>query len=98
MCLIVGIAWYTVNLVGMDVSQKTFVFHYTVYLGIDDVRALVWILFWPVLWLLTSVIFLVCAYGSYRRDAHAGFAWLVVAAASALPWLLALHYLAVINR
>ena len=98
LCLVVGIGWYTAQLTGIDVSQKSFVFHYTVYLGIDDVRPLVWVMAWPLVWLVTNLVFLACAYGSYRRDPHAGVAWLVLASFSALPWMLALHYLAVINR
>lgn len=86
------------QLSGVDLSQKSFVFHYTVYLGIDDVRPIAWMAIWPLVWLVTSGLFLVCAYGSYRRDPQAGVAWLVLVSFSALPWILALHYLAVINR
>lgn len=83
---------------GMDASETSFVFHYTVYFGIDAVRPLVWLFFWPVLWVSTTMLFLACAYGSYRRDAHAGIAWLVLGALCTLPWMLVLHYLALINR
>lgn len=98
LCLLVGIGWYIVQLAGVDPTQKSFVFHYTVYLGIDDVRPLIWLAIWPSVWLITSISFLLCAYGFYRRDLYAGTAWLVLTSLSAVPWLLALHYLAVINR
>jgi hypothetical protein len=97
-CLLLGISWYVLELLRVDAAQKSFVFHYTVYLGIDDVRPLAWLILWPALWLLTSMLFLIGAYGTYRRDFHAGVAWLVLASCSVLPWMLALHYLALINR
>ncbi len=93
-----GISWYAIQLSGVDVSEKLFVFHYTVYFGIDDVRPLIWLFVWPALWFVTSIAGLLCAYGSYRRDRHAGIAWLVLVSLSALPWVLVLHYLAIINR
>lgn len=93
-----GIGWYFVQLAGIDISQPTYVFHYTIYFGTDDVRPLGWLVFWPAIWLVTSLAGLGCAYGSYRRDLHAGIAWLVLVSLSALPWMLVLHYLALINR
>ena len=96
--LFYGIFSFVVQMMSAGTTQKTFAFHYTVYLGIDDVRTLGWLMVWPTLWLVTSLFFLVCGYGAYRRDAHAGYAWLVLGATSTLPWLLALRYLALINR
>ena len=85
-------------LVGADTSLATFAFHYTVSLGIDDVRTIGWLTVWPAVWIATTVFCMTCAYGVYRRDVHAGYAWLALAVTSTMPWLLALHYLAAINR
>lgn len=98
LCLTFGIGWYLARLAGVDTAQGSFVFHYTVYLGIDDVRPLAWLAIWPLLWLVMSLLGLGFAYGVYRRDRHAGLAWLALVSLSAVPWLLALHYLAAINR
>lgn len=98
LALVIGIFWFFVQIVGTGQAHPSFAFHYTVYLGIDDVRSISWAILWPGIWILSDLVFLICAYGTYRRDPHAGIAWLVIGAFSALPWMLVLHYLALLNR
>ena len=96
--LVLGIVWFFVQIAGAGRVHPSFAFHYTVYLGIDDVRPIGWVVLWPGIWIVSELIFLICAYGTYRRDPQAGAAWLALGAFSALPWILVLHYLAQLNR
>ncbi|HVM90396.1 MAG TPA: hypothetical protein VMU11_00680, partial [Verrucomicrobiae bacterium] len=75
----------------------TFAYHYTVYFGIDDLRAWWWVFFLPSVWIVLTVFDLLIAYGVFRRDQVLSSCLFALAALWAFPWLATLFYLSVIN-
>ncbi len=75
----------------------TIVFHYNVYLGIDDVRPLSWVFFFPGIWFGIVFIDFILAYGFYKSDPHLALSLLSLAFFSTIPCLLGLYYLARMN-
>ena len=78
-------------------SRGNLVYHYNIYLGIDDVRSWVWVLALPAAWLLFTLGDVAVAYGMYRTDAHLSAALVTFAFAWGFPWALALFYLSLFN-
>lgn len=78
-------------------NRGSLVYHYNIYLGIDDVRTWWWALALPLAWLLFTLADLVVAYGMYRTDAHYSAALVSFAFAWCLPWAGALFYLSLFN-
>jgi hypothetical protein len=73
------------------------VFHYSIYLGIDDVRAWPWIFLLPGIGLVVALIDIAIAYGVYRSDRHATHGLLYLAFGWTVLWITALHYLSLVN-
>lgn len=78
-------------------ARGNLVYHYNIYLGIDDVRAWWWAIVLPSVWLGLTLADLVVAYGVYRTDAYASAALVSFAFAWGLPWAGALFYLSLFN-
>lgn len=78
-------------------SQGSIVYHYNIYLGIDDVRTWWWAILLPFMWFLLALIDVVIAYGMYRVDAHFSFALVSFTIAWSLPWAGVLFYLYLFN-
>lgn len=78
-------------------SRGSLVYHYNIYLGIDDVRAWWWALALPIAWLVFTLGDLVVAYGMYRNDSYMSAALVSFAVAWGFPWAGALFYLSLFN-
>jgi len=78
-------------------SRGSLVYHYNIYLGIDDVRAWWWAIALPAVWLLLTLADLGVAYGMYRTDSYLSGALVSFAVAWGLPWAGALFYLSLFN-
>ena len=78
-------------------SQGNIVYHYNIYLGIDDVRAWWWAILLPLTWFVLTLIDVVIAYGVYRIDSHFSAALISFSIAWSLPWAGALFYLYLFN-
>jgi len=73
------------------------VYHYNIYLGIDDVRSWWWAIVLPLIWFICTLADLTVAFGLYRIDAYASAALVSFAVAWGLPWTGALFYLSLFN-
>lgn len=78
-------------------SRGNLVYHYNIYLGIDDVRTWWWVLALPLTWFTLTLADVVVAYGMYRNDSHLSVALVSFAVAWGLPWAGALFYLSLFN-
>jgi hypothetical protein len=78
-------------------SRGNIVYHYNIYLGIDDVRAWWWAIVLPLVWLVLTLADIAVAYGVYRTDSHFSAALVSFAVAWGLPWAGALFYLSLFN-
>ena len=78
-------------------AATTFVLHYNVYLGIDDVRSWGWVFFWPGIWLGASLAGIVAALSVYQRDALLAFGLMSWMIAWSIPWAMGLFYLMTLN-
>ncbi len=78
-------------------SHPEVVIHYSVSLGVDDVRSWPW-LFLPIgVWWALTALDLFAAFLYHRHDPHASWALLVLACAFCAPWIMALYSLVHIN-
>ncbi len=73
------------------------ILHYSVYLGVDDIRPWYWAFLWPALWIIGVMIDFVIAFGVYRVDPLCANALAVLAVAWSVPWSIALYHLSLIN-
>ncbi len=78
-------------------TQATAVIHYTIYLGIDDVRDWPWIFLWPALWQAMTMAALVAALGAYQKDSLLAYAIVGWTYVWSLPWVIGLSYLMLFN-
>ncbi len=78
-------------------SQGNIVYHYNIYLGIDDVRVWWWVILLPLMWFFLSLIDVVIAYGMYRIDSYFSAALVTFAIAWSFPWAGVLFYLYLFN-
>lgn len=78
-------------------TSGTFVLHYNIYLGIDEVRSWIWVFLPPLMWIGITLLDIGLALGIYRADAFFAWSLLALAAAWALPWSVALFYLTSMN-
>jgi len=106
------IRWMTISNLVVVIATSTFVLwklipegarsgvltmHYTIYLGIDDVRAWPWIFMIPGGLLCVQLVNLALAYGFYRTDKLAARALISLAAAVALLSAVSSFFLVLIN-
>lgn len=78
-------------------NRGSLVYHYNIYLGIDDVRSWYWALLLPFTWFVLTLVDVAVAYGIYRTDAHLSAALVSFGLAWGLPWAGALFYLSLTN-
>lgn len=88
--------WYLWSILPLR-HQPDIVFHYTIYLGIDDTRAWPW-LFFPVggWWLIVAVDFLL-AFLYYRSDPLAAWTLVTLSLIASVPWAFSLYSLLRVN-
>ncbi len=78
-------------------TQATAIIHYTIYLGIDDVRDWPWIFLWPAVWQGMACAALIAAFGAYQRDHLLAYALVIWTYAWSVPWAIGLSYLFLFN-
>jgi len=78
-------------------EHGTFILHYNVYLGIDEVKSWSWVFLPPLVWFGLTLLDVVLAFGIYQADAFFAWSLLVLAVAWAFPWSVALFFLTYIN-
>lgn len=78
-------------------EHSFFVMHYSLYLGIDDVRSWPWLFFPPAIWAGITMTDIALAYGMYRADPHFSLSLILIAFGWSLPFSVALFYLSLIN-
>lgn len=94
----IGISiWFLATTLPSIRRHDAFIYHYNVYLGIDDVRVWPWVFFLPSVWVAVTLLDLVLAYGLYRSDALLARALATLAFVWAFPWAGALFYLSLVN-
>lgn len=89
--------WFLVATIPSAKRHEAFVFHYNIYLGIDDVRSWYWAFALPLSWLAFTVFELVSAFGTYRGDPYLARALMVLATAGLFPFSVILFYLSLAN-
>lgn len=89
--------WFLLQVLPVAKASGSLVYHYNIYLGIDDVRTWWWAFILPLTWLVFTLADLVVAYGVYRTDTHLSAALVSFAVAWGLPWAGALFYLYLFN-
>ncbi len=89
-------AWYGWRILPLR-HQPDVVFHYTIYLGIDDTRSWPWLLV-PVgaWWLIVAIDFLL-AFLYYRADPLAAWTLAILALVASVPWAFSLFSLLHVN-
>ncbi len=96
LCLAVS-TWFLIATVPAVRQSNAFVFHYNIYLGIDDVRTWPWVFFLPAVWLAFTLFDIGASFGMYRTDAHLARSLMVLALAGVFPWAGILFYLSLAN-
>lgn len=94
---IAGGGWYFANVFPLAKEGGTFAYHYTVYFGIDDLRAWNWVFVLPVAWVGLTIADVLIAFGAYRKEPILASSLLMLAVLWAIPWLATVFYLVVIN-
>lgn len=90
-------AIFLVKVTPVAKAASTIIFHYNVYLGIDDVRTWTWVFVWPALWLGAVASGVVTAFGVYQRDSLLAYGLLTWLLAWSVPWSMGLFYLMTFN-
>ncbi len=88
---------FVLNVLPSAKSHGSLIYHYNIYLGIDDVRGWEWSLILPGIWLLMTLVDVALAYGEFRTDKHLSAALVSLALAWSFPWMGALFYLSILN-
>ncbi|MCR4256546.1 MAG: hypothetical protein NUW08_02470, partial [Candidatus Uhrbacteria bacterium] len=89
--------WFVSQVLPAARVNGTFAFHYTIYVGIDDLRGWGWVLVLPVAWLALTLSDILIAFGLYRADQILASSLVGLALLWSLPWAVGLFYLTVIN-
>jgi len=92
-----GSAWFLGRVLPIAKASGTFAYHYTIYFGIDDLRAWWWAFILPTAWVSLTLVDLLFAFGTYRKDKVLSSCLFAMAALWGFPWLVTLFYLALIN-
>src|SRR5690349_20842054 len=92
-----GSGWFLARVLPVARASGTFAYHYTIYFGIDDLRAWWWVFVLPAAWVGLTLFDLLFAFGSYRKEPILSSSMFALAALWGFPWLVTLFYLAVIN-
>jgi len=87
----------TVRLVQLGLPSGFIVTHYTVYLGIDQMLPLSWLVALVCVPIVLIFGTIVLSFIIFRRDNLAGYALIVLAAISTIIWSLQLYHLIKIN-
>ncbi len=85
------------RLIPEGMRSNVLAFHYTMYLGIDDVRTWPWVFSFPAIMLSILVINALVVAGVYRQDALASKAITGFSLALTLVWSIGIFYLVKIN-
>lgn len=94
---VAGSIWFLGRVVPIAEASGTFAYHYTIYFGIDDLRPWWWVFILPAVWVGMTIIDLLFAYGTYRKEPILASCLFAMAALWGIPWLFTLFYLALIN-
>lgn len=87
----------TVRLVQLGLPSGYIVTHYTVYLGIDQMLPLFWLVALVCVPIVLIFGTIVLSFVIFRRDNLAGYALIALAAISTIIWSLQLYHLVKIN-
>ncbi len=87
----------TVRLVQLGLPSGYIVTHYTVYLGIDQMLPLSWLVALVCVPIVLIFGTIVLSFVLFRRDNLAGYALIALAAISTIIWSLQLYHLIKIN-
>jgi hypothetical protein len=71
--------------------------HYTIYLGIDDVRTWPWIFLLPAGMMSLMSVSVLCTFGLFRRDPLAAKTLSATLLASAVLWSFSVFFLIIVN-
>ena len=96
--IIVATAVFLMRVVPAARKNGSFIMHYNIYFGSDDVRTWGWCFLLPAVWLTISLAALAWSFVSYQRDPHLAYSLMIVCLAWSLPWIGALFYLTLINE
>jgi hypothetical protein len=92
-----GSAWFLGRVLPIAKAGGVFAYHYTIYFGIDDLRGWGWVFVLPSAWIALTVIDLLFAYGTYRKDQILASCLFAIAVLWGIPWIFTMFYLALIN-
>ncbi|MDD2785641.1 MAG: hypothetical protein PHS79_01965 [Patescibacteria group bacterium] len=95
--LVTASCFAAVRLTQLGLSSGYVVTHYTVYLGIDQIMPLPWLIALigvPILLIFATIV---CGFLFFRQDGLAGYALVALAAFSTVIWILQLYHLIKIN-
>lgn len=90
-------AFFLIKTVPAAREQGSFISHYNLYVGIDELKDWPWVFFYPAIWISGTVIDLVVAYGVFRNDFHLAISLFALALLWSLPWSGILFYLTLVN-
>lgn len=95
--ILLGSGLFVYRLLPEGVRSGFLTTHYTIYLGIDEVRPWQWIFLYPSAMVGISAMNNLVIFGIYRRDILAAKALLAFTCALTLLWGIYIFFLALIN-
>lgn len=98
LALTVGMSVFVLwRLVPEGLRAGVLTMHYTIYLGIDDVRSWPWIFLLPTGMMSLMTVSVLCTFGLFRRDPLASKTLSATLLASAVLWSLSVFFLIIVN-
>ncbi len=89
--------FFLLRLIPVGLRSGVLILHYTIYLGIDEVRPWRWIFLYPAGMLGLLVMNGICAYGMYRTDRLAAKTLMSATAALCLLWCIGAWFNMLVN-
>lgn len=94
---LLGTAFFVWRSIDERAHGAPMVFHYTIYLGIDDVRSWRWAFVFPAVWGLFAAADLMLAYGLYRSEPQLSYALTAIGVGWSILWLIFLYHVTLVN-
>ena len=96
--IIVGISSYILwRLIPEGIRSGVLTLHYTIYLGIDEVRPWPWITLLPVIMLTVWLANFLVSLGVYRKDKLAAKTLVSVFTFTNIIWVICLFFIVIVN-
>ncbi|MDO8584029.1 MAG: hypothetical protein Q7R83_02510 [bacterium] len=90
-------SWFLWKMIPARKHTGMVIFHYNIYLGVDQMRPWYWIFLLPAGWLLITLLDLILAFGFYYQDAPLANSLVFLSLLFTVPVTMAFFYLLRMN-